>query len=157
MKARIENEKIVTYNNLPSSLTTEEKTILGLEYSSKEYIESLGFYNVVSPEVDNVNKSLGGIYFDESKKIFTYEVIDNNQDLSLDEMKINAIAELKTLANKALSSYDWYASRKVLRGLEVPSNVLQSIEKIVVKTNEVELAINNAKTKEDLIALDKNI
>lgn len=76
MKARIEDETVVIYGELPTTFKSVLGLILsGYETLSNEIHQADGFYDVVTIEYDFYTQTLSPIFFDEINKVFTYNVI----------------------------------------------------------------------------------
>ena len=82
MKARIENNTIRIYSRLPSKYVNETMNIAGgFDLLPTEIHEQEGFFDVVTPAFDPKLQWLGGIFFDEENRVFTYPLVDNVYDL----------------------------------------------------------------------------
>ena len=92
MKAIKTNGKIKVYTKLPKNW----KNFSGFENASKELLEQEGFFDVVEPVYDQELQRLGEIYFDETKKVFTYPVIQRDFG-SLEDIKNRLYRDLKEL------------------------------------------------------------
>lgn len=76
MVAIIIDGQIKTYNSIPK--TFGNKLNYDLSNSQRHYND--GFRDVVYPQFDPLTDSLGTIFFDESKDVFTYEIVSKPQE-----------------------------------------------------------------------------
>jgi len=76
MKARIENNQIVVYPELPIHYSSETlgTPLVDFRTMPNEIHESEGFFYVVTPDIDPFTQKLGVICFDEDRRYFTYPV-----------------------------------------------------------------------------------
>jgi len=167
MKAAVENGRIVNiYKSLPNSLKTPKKYILGgANNLSKEELEDLGIYDVVRPSYNQLTQSKGGLYFDEKKKIVTYDVtdIDFNREVDvigedgeptgekekrykLADIKASKIAEIKSKAGKLLQPTDWQVIRKSERDIAISSDVATERASILAEADRLEAEVNAKKS-----------
>ena len=167
MKASVENGRIVTiYKILPNALKTPTKHILGgANNLSKEELEAIGIYDVVKPSFDRQTQTKGGLYFDEAKKIVTYDVtnIDFSQDVDIigedgeptgetekrykiADIKASKIAEIKSKAGKMLQPTDWQVVRKVERDMDIDTEVATERAGILAEADRLEAEVNAKKS-----------
>jgi len=69
----------------------------------------------------------------------------------LEQLKKQHIAQAKDAAGKMLAATDWMVIRKIERSVEVPAEVSNERAAIVKAVNDAEVAMNAAKTVEELI------
>lgn len=107
MKALVENNTIVRfYGELP----TDWKHYLNFKMAEPAVIEEEGFYDVVTPAVNETTQRLGEPYFDIEKKIVTYEVINKTQE----EITNEQLTLLEKLAEQNETKIDWKLIKKLL-------------------------------------------
>ena len=75
MKARSENNGIKVYPNLPN----DWGNILNFQQADNETLEANGFFDLVTPEINQATQRLSELYFDEESNVFTYQVIEKTQ------------------------------------------------------------------------------
>ena len=108
MKAIEINGEIKIYNKLPNSW----KGVMGnFSKLSDEEIKAYGFYDVVTPEYNKASETLSAIFWNESDKVFTYNVSDIDFNGTLAELKEGKIKGLKMNALSKLNATDWYITR----------------------------------------------
>ena len=108
MKAIKINGKIKVYTKLPKNW----KNFSGFENASLELLEQEGFFDVVEPTYDQELQRLGEIFFDETKKVFTYPIVNILQK-ELDDRKS---CKLENLDNQ----FDQNAAKRLLRKVAEP-------------------------------------
>ena len=167
MKAAVENGRIVNiYKSLPNSLKTPTKYILGgANNLSDEELQEIGIYDVVKPSYDKQTQTKGGLYFDEKKKIVTYDVtdIDFNQEFDvigedgeptgekekrykIADIKASKIAEIKSKAGSLLQPTDWQIIRKAERDIAISSDVATERAGILTEADRLEAEVNAKKS-----------
>lgn len=154
MKARIENENIIIYTELPSPYKSEALglVISGFPEMGEEIHESEGFYEVVTPSYNKHSQHLGNLYFDDINKVFTYSIVDT-PGVTLESIKSNAIKDLKGRLNARLSETDWYIIRKMERNIDIPMEVSAKREGMLIFCNTKETEISQTTTYEELLIL----
>ena len=77
MKARNENGVVQFYSELPSTYRSDTLGLVlsGFDTLCEEVHEAEGFFDVVTPEFDFYTQELSPVYFDDAKKVFTYDVL----------------------------------------------------------------------------------
>jgi len=108
MKAIKINGKIKVYTKLPKNW----KNFSGFENASPELLEQEGFFDVAEPTYDQELQRLGEIFFDETKKVFTYPIVNIPQK-ELDDRKS---CKLENLDNQ----FDQNAAKRLLRKVAEP-------------------------------------
>jgi len=167
MKAAVQNGRIVTiYKSLPNSLKTPTKYILGgANNLSKEELEAIGIYDVVKPSFDPQIQTKGGLYFDDKKKIVTYDVTDIDFSIEFDvldednkptgekekrykiaDIKASKIAEIKSKAGSLLQPTDWQIIRKSERDIAISSDVATERASILAEADRLEAEVNAKKS-----------
>jgi hypothetical protein len=167
MKAAVENGRIVTtYKSLPNSLKTPKKHILGgANNLSDEELQEIGIYDVVKPSYDKQTQTKGGLYFDEKKKIVTYDVTDIDFNKEVDiigedgeptgekekrykiaDIKASKIAKIKSKAGKMLEPTDWQIIRKAERDIAINSDVATKRAEILAEADRLEAEVNAKKS-----------
>jgi len=167
MKASVQNGRIVNiYKSLPNSLKTPTKHILGgANNLSKEELQEIGIYDVVKPSFDPQIQTKGGLYFDEDKKIVTYDVTDIDFSQEVDiigedgeptgetekrykiaDIKAGKIAEIKSKAGKLLEPTDWQVIRKAERDIDIDTDVATERAGILTEADRLEAEVNAKKS-----------
>ena len=165
MKAQVTNTGIYTHKSLPNTWNGKSGHILNFNNASAEVLEAEGFYDVVRPSYDNQTQTKGGLYFDEKKKIVTYDVtdIDFNQEFDvigedgeptgekekrykIADIKASKIAEIKSKAGKMLEPTDWQVIRKAERDIAISSDVATERAGILTEADRLESEVNAKKS-----------
>ena len=134
MKAIEINGTIKVYSKLPNSW----KGVMGnFSKLSDEEIKAYGFYDVVTPEYNKTSETLSAVFWNESDKVFTYNVSDIDFN--------GTLAELNALSK--LNATDWYITRKTEKNIDIPSSVTNERDAIRSKVTTAETEINNLTTK----------
>jgi hypothetical protein len=81
-------------------------------------------------------------------------MVDSTERLVTKGLKSNFISQVKTTAGTILAQTDWMVIRKVERNVDIPSAVVTYRASVVAKAAELETAISEFTTVEQLIALD---
>jgi len=148
MKAIEINGEIKVYAQLPGSW----KGVMGnFSKLSDEEIKSYGFYDVVTPDYNNMVEKLSPIYFDSDNEIYTYDVSNKTWSETLDELKENKLMQLKEHTNSLLGVTDWYYIRKLQRDINIPQEIEDEREAILSNHNDHETAINALTEKANVI------
>lgn len=156
MKARIKNNRIILYNNLPRKFQGVNGTTLGGYNKLPNSIhEADGFFDVIVPEYDNILQYLSEIYFNEENKYFTYDIID--KVFNIDNEKIKKVKELKKLTNEFFQLTDWYYIREKRRGIPVPSEIQNYSDLLYYRVDEIENEINNLNNIKDILTYEINL
>ncbi len=106
MKARIENQQIKTYSDLPQDF----ENILNFRLVADEILKSYEFYDVITPVYNIDTQKLGVIYFDSENEVFTYPVINK----TMEQIKAEQIQKINTQAQRIESSIDQKLLKKLL-------------------------------------------
>lgn len=165
MKAQVTNTGIYTHKSLPSTWNGKSGHILNFNNASAEVLEAEGFYDVVRPSYDNQTQTKGGLYFDQDKKIVTYDVtdIDFNQEVDIigedgeptgetekrykiADIKASKIAEIKSKAGKLLEPTDWQVIRKSERDIDIDASVATERAGILAEADRLEAEVNAKKS-----------
>jgi len=161
MKALVKNGGIAIYKTLPNVWNN----ILNFRKATDEVLIENGFYDVVRPSYDKQTQTKGGLYFDEKKKIVTYDVtdIDFNKEVDIigedgeptgekekrykiDDIKASKIAEIKSKAGKMLEPTDWQIIRKAERDIAINSDVATKRAEILAEADRLEAEVNAKKS-----------
>ncbi len=155
MKAIEINGKIKVYKTLPNSW----KGVMGnFSMLSDEEIKAYGFYNVIIPEYNGLSEKLSDIFWDESNKVFTYNVEDKDlSNTTIEKLKEDQIKDLKARGYSELQKTDWYVWRKTEKDINMPSAISSERDAIREKINTKESEINALTTKKDIMEYDKTI
>ena len=81
-------------------------------------------------------------------------MVDTTERLVTKGLKSNFISQIKNTAGSILAQTDWYITRKAEIGTEVPSEIAIYRAAVRVKADELEIAINNVTTVEELANLN---
>lgn len=155
MKAIEINGTIKVYSKLPNSW----KGVMGnFSKLSDEKIKAYGFYDVVTPEYNDISEKLSDVFWDESNKVFTYTV--NDKDFSgatIDELKESQIKDVRARGYIKLQKTDWYIIRKAERNVSVPSEITTERNNLFAKLETKESEINALTSKKDIIEYNKEL
>ena len=170
MKAQVTNTGIYTHRLLPETWNGKSGHIINFRNASTEVLESEGFYNVVKPGYDPQTQTKGGLYFDETNKIVTYDVTDIDFDQEVDiigedgeptgekekrykiaDIKATKIAEVKSKAGKLLEPTDWQVIRKTERDVAISSDVVTERAKILTEADRIETEVNAKSAYKELL------
>ncbi len=165
MKAQVTNTGIYTHKSLPNTWNGKSGHILNFNNASAEVLEAEGFYDVVKPSYDKQTQTKGGLYFDEKKKIVTYDVTDIDFNKEVDvigedgeptgekekrykiaDIKASKIAEIKSKAGKMLQPTDWQIIRKAERDIAISSDVATKRAEILAEADRLEAEVNAKKS-----------
>ena len=165
MKAQVTNTGIYTHKSLPNTWNGKSGHIVNFKNASKEILEAEGFYDVVKPSYDLQTQTKGGLYFDEKKKIVTYDVIDIDFSQEFDvlgedkeptgekekrykiaDIKASKIAEIKSKAGSLLQPTDWQIIRKAERDIAISSDVATKRAEILAEVDRLEAEVNAKKS-----------
>jgi len=166
MKARVKNGQVQVYKTLPSTYTKSDgSVILNFRKASTEVLESAGFYDVVKPSYDPQTQTKGGLYFDESNSVVTYDVTDIDFSQEFDvigedgeptgekekrykiaDIKASKISEIKSKAGKMLEPTDWQIIRKAERDIAISSDVATERAGILTEADRLEAEVNAKKS-----------
>ena len=154
MKAIEINGKISVIKNLPKTLNTENGLVLNFDKQSKEELEALGYFDFVKPAIDKDTQSLGNVYFDKKKKVFTREIIEKDFSATyedeegnelpaydLEAKKSELIGKLKGMCGSMLASTDWQVTRLAERGTAIDAEVASKRQSILDKCDAKELEV----------------
>ena len=136
---------IKKFTALPKVWTDENGTHLNIADGA-----SFGFYPVVTPAYNNAIQSLGDIVWDGESETFTYPVIDKIWTQTLEEMKTDKIAALKSLYHAEYEKTDWYYIRLTATGEEVPQGVIDARANFKTDCDARETAINALTTQAEV-------
>ena len=166
MKARTENGQVKVYKSLPTEFVNDDgSVILNFRNANEETLKSAGFYDVVKPSFDPQIQTKGGLYFDEDKKIVTYDVTDIDFSQEVDivgedgeptgetekrykiaDIKASKIAEIKSKAGKLLQPTDWQVIRKSERDIDIDADVATERAGILAEADRLEAEVNAKKS-----------
>jgi hypothetical protein len=155
MKGIETNGKISILKNLPNTLNTPDGLMLNFNKLPKKELEALGYYDFIRPSIDSQTQSLGNVYFDKKKKVFTREIIDFDfNTVNTDEdgvetpaydlaaKKVQIIATLKGMCGSMLSSTDWQVIRLSERGIAIDEDVATERAEAIAKCDEKAAEVN---------------
>lgn len=157
MKARISDGQINIYTELPSQFSgVTGNYIGGFHLSSSVILEQEGFFDVVDVPFNNVMEVLSPIYLDEERRIFTYKIEPKPDLPTLEQAKIDKIAELKKNAREKFNETDWYYVRELRmksmgKNKNVPIEVIQDNEYFYGVLDEKEAEINSITDLESVL------
>jgi len=77
MKAKIKNGNITKFETLPATYISDisGNLFMGFDLADKSVHESEGFFDLITPQFDNLTQQLGEIYFDQDNHFFTFNVV----------------------------------------------------------------------------------
>jgi hypothetical protein len=145
MKAINIDGTIKTYSNLKSF-----GGALGLQYSSDSDLETLGFYDVVTPTTKQ-SQELGDIEWDADNSVFTYPVENKTYSQTVAELKTQKIENLKHIYGSKLGKTDWYVVRAAEGSTAVPSDIATERSDLRTECASKEAEINALSTKSSII------
>ena len=165
MKAQVTNTGIYPMKILPETFNAKSGHITNFRNAPKEILEEEGFYDLVRPSFNPLTQTKGGLYFDENKKIVTYDVSDFDFDQEVDiigedgeptgekekryklaDIKASKIAEIKSIAGKLLQPTDWQVIRKSERGIDINTDVVTERAGILTEADRLEAEVNAKKS-----------
>ena len=144
MKAIKVGNEIKTYSSLKSY-----GGAMGLQYATDSHLESLGFYNVVTPK-PKASQKLGAIKWDADNKVFTYPVQNRTFSQTATELKQDKIAQVKNIYKGKLAETDWYILR-AQEGIAAPQSILDARAALRSECANVESEINALSTKASIV------
>jgi isopenicillin N synthase-like dioxygenase len=129
MKAKIEkNGEIKRYSTIPKNY----RNIIGFDKLADAEHRKEGFFDVVFSKIDNDLQERGEIFFDESKKIFSYPVVEKILDIKIErEEKLNKIHQSTLVGMKNLLSSDVIQS--LLSGETISSDITDKATELRTK------------------------
>lgn len=146
MKAINDNGTIKRYESVPNAWGNR----IGLQYASDSDLEAIGFYNVVVPNKKD-SQEFGNLEWDANSNTFTYPVNNKTISESLDDLKANKIADLKTVYNNKLAETDWYITRKLEKDVDIPFDIQTSRDNLRSECTTKEVEINAKTTKAGVV------
>lgn len=155
-KAINRNGVITVYASVPKTLKTSQGTVLNAPALSDAELRAYGLFDVVIPSgYDSRVHDLGDIYWDSANSQFTYPKTNKTFSQTLSELKTQAIANLKSNANRKLAETDWYVVRNAEDSSKaIPSDVSTDRAAIRTSVSTKETAINALTTKAAVIKYD---
>ena len=123
--------------------------ICGFDTFSKEKLATYGFYDVEKPEI-KASQEYGNIKWDSKNKVFTYPIKNKTFSLSVSELKVQKISNLKAIYKSKLSETDWYIIR-AQEGIAAPQDILDARAALRTECQSVEDEINALTTKASII------
>lgn len=146
MKAiQLDNGEIKAYSQLKSY-----NGKIGLQYANDDYLEALGFYNVITPDL-TTSQTLGSIEWDSENNVFTYPVLTVDFDETLDELKEKTIKEVKAFYKNKLSETDWVIIRDSELGNTTEQSILDERAQLRADCSLHETNINSLSTKAEVV------
>jgi len=154
-KAINKNGVIKVYEGVPKTLYSSTGTYLNAPAMTEGQLRDAGLFDVVMPDgYDSRIHNLGEIYFDSANTQFTYDKSNKTWSQSLDELKEQKIANLKSSANSELAKTDWYYIRLTALGTAVPQQIIDDRAAIMETVSTKEAEINAKTTKASVITYD---
>jgi len=176
MKARQTDGNIVTYPQLPNTWNGKSGHILNFRNASETVLKAEGFYDVIQPSYNSLTQNIGGIEWDNKKKVFTRKVTDIDFSATYEVMeekdgelvktgevkntydvagkKTQLIEILKGNANRLLSSTDWQVTRKAERDIAIDDDVKTKRAEIIAEYDKKKKEVNAKKKYESLLSYD---
>ena len=139
MKAKDYNGTIKTFHRVPKSYGN---IIGGFDLLSDTELQSYGFYDVVSPEHNNLIQRLSGLQFNESTNQFVYDIVSIEWEETLAELKEKQITAAKNAASDSLRHTDWVIVRDTELGNTTSQAILDSRAVVRTACEAHEVAIN---------------
>lgn len=139
MKAKDYNGTVKTFHKVPKSYSN---IIGGFDLLSDTELQSYGFYDVVSPEHNNLIQRLSGLQFNESNNQFVYDIVSIEWEETLAELKADQIIKAKNAASDVLQHTDWIIIRDAELGNTTTQATLDSRAAIRTACEAHEVAIN---------------
>ena len=136
---------IKKFTALPKVWTDENGTHLNIADGA-----SFGFYPIVTPTCNSSTQSLGDIMWDADASVFTYPVIDKVWTQTLDEMKADKVAALKSLYHTEYEKTDWYYIRLTALSTAVPQDIIGERAQLNTDCDTHETAINALTTQAEV-------
>lgn len=170
--AIVKNNEIKSIINSPRAITIDgiqhPETIF--IYWTNEEKKAVGIYDFVEIDATPDNRfywqGSETISIDNAKGIVTKQygkteknledVLDENNIVTSKGVKTTAKETVKNMAAGMLQSSDWYVVRFAETGTPIPTEIAEYRAAVRSKSNEMETAINNATSIEDIIELYKN-
>jgi len=154
-KAINRNGIIKVYEGVPKTLYSSTGTYLNAPAMTEGQLREAGLFDVVMPDgYDSRIHNLGEIYFDSANTQFTYDKSNKTWSQSLDELKEQKIANLKSSANSKLAATDWYYIRLTALGTAVPQQIIDDRAAVIETVSTKEAEINAKTTKASVITYD---
>ena len=144
MKAINIDGTIKIYSNLKSF-----GGAIGLQYASDSDLETMGFYDVVTPSTKQ-SQELGSIEWDSKNKVFTYPIKNKTYSQSVAELKTSKIENLKSIYGSKLVRTDWYIIR-AQEGTAAPQDIIDARAALRSECASKEAEINALSTKASII------
>ena len=89
MKARLEESGLKFYPVMPKFYKTATITYAGdFDKQPDAVHEAEGFYPVIMPVINTRMQKIGDLYFDDAKKIFTYQIVDLIIDIDNEKKRL---------------------------------------------------------------------
>ena len=136
MKAKIENNKIKVYPNLP----THYGNVLNGYDKLTERHEKDGFFDVIVPTLKD-NEKKGEIYFDDVNKVFTYPiiVIPQKTQSEIETENILKATNLRSEYSQRISDIVGMREaieKNIIDGIEIPQDILDEREQLKIEYNQ---------------------
>jgi hypothetical protein len=139
MKAKDYNGTIKTFPAVPKSYGN---IIGGFDLLSDSELQEYGFYNLVTPEYNDLIQELGNISFDSDNNQFVYAIVDITWEETLAELKAQQITVAKNAASDSLRHTDWVIIRDTELGNTTSQAILDSRAVVRTACDAHEVAIN---------------
>jgi len=139
MKAKDYNGTIKTFPAVPKSYGN---IIGGFDLLSDSELQEYGFYNLVTPEYNDLIQELGNISFDSDNNQFVYAIVDITWEETLAELKAQQITVAKNAASDSLRHTDWVIIRDTELGNTTSQAILDSRAAVRTACDAHEVAIN---------------
>lgn len=121
---------------------------------TKEQLKAKGVFDIIDPIYNPLIQSLGDLSFNGTA--FEYVIIDKTFSETIQELKINKIAELKRLFNAKLNELQWYWDRAVrTNGTKpVPQSIVDQDTALRTQCDSIEAEINSLNKKVDVVKFE---
>jgi len=171
MKARTENGKIITYQNLPNEYTKSDgSVILNFQNASTEVWEEEGFFDVIKPNYNSQTQYRGGLAWDAENNVFTFPINDIDFDEDVDvigedgeptgetekrykiaDIKLQKLSEIKYKAGQLLQPTDWQVIRKIERDVDIDADIATERAGILTEADRLEAEVNSKTDYADVL------
>jgi hypothetical protein len=157
-KAINKNGTIKVYQGVPKTLHASSGTYLNALAMTDAQLRAAGLFDVVMPEgYDSQIHDLGEIFWDSENTQFTYPKTDKTWTQTLDELKTQKIANLKSNANNKLAETDWIIVRDKELGNTTAQSTLDDRAAIRTSCATKESEINALTTKASVVTYDTTL
>jgi hypothetical protein len=155
MKAiKINEEFVFLSKNMKPLIIDGSSPWYGLFSQSEEFLSSLGFKDVVTPEIDSRIEVLSEMKL--IGDVYSYEVLDRTITQTLAELKGQKIEFLNSITSEKLGSLEkwWQRERRTEGAKPVPQEIKDLDSFIRLENENFESDINALTTKKAVLIFD---